>query len=78
METQSKGYPIYPSRMVSLVVGNMHVATPDREVIRAMRERCARNARGLTVEMREERHRIYRHALAAHWQNRQICRDFRL
>ena len=61
---------------VRWLVGNMHVGTPDVDVIRELYRRCRRALDGR--RHRRARRKIYREGLKAHHANQQLCRDFRL
>ena len=68
-----------PQGQIEWLVGNMHVGTPRRDVVKdfARRFRRARLEHGKRFD-RAFRKACYRHALAAHEDNRSLVREFRL
>lgn len=69
-----------PRAGIKMVIGRLHVGTPDAEIAADWERRCDEAKLGdqsVTVTPYQRR-RIIRYALAAHHANQQLCRDFRL
>lgn len=62
---------------ITWIVGNMHVWTSDKEVVREMYRRCRRGPLKAST-YREVRRKIYREALEAHHDNQNLCKRFHL
>ena len=80
LRCQVHGDKLYvPESQIDFLVGNMHVWTSYREVVRDFYGRFKRAAAtGRVIASKATRKAVYRHALATHRANRQLVIDFRL
>jgi len=70
-ERRKETMDAYGKSMVRMIVGNLHVGTPDREIIRNFYDRVKADKDW----DREARHNLYRFALTSHNDNRREYRD---
>ena len=62
--------------MIGWIVGNMHVCTKDRDVVREFYRRIRKG--NTDIGTRAQRKAIYREALKEHHANQDLVREFRL